>query len=115
MSYRVQNTTNMPHERTTLCLPQRTRFFECEEPGCGKCRRVYAETVEVFSNAAWSKDELQEMRKVTMSSRPHFCEVLDAYISRLSGIHVTVEDFHDCKSCCIPDIPDDVTQEPLWQ
>ena len=115
MSYWVRNSKTVPNKRTTLGLPQRTRFFECEEPGCGKCRCVDAETVEVFSNAAWSKDLLKEMRKVTMSYRPSFSNVLDAYISRLSGIHVTVEDFHDCKSRCVPDIPDDVTQEPLWQ
>ena len=114
MSYRVQNASSAQNRRFTCSLPERTRFFICEEPGCGKCRRVDAETVQVFSNAAWRQDELKELGNVVLEHLPTFHECLDAYVSRVSQPYYSTEDFHACEKQCTADIPNHVTQGPLW-
>ena len=57
------------HERFRNYLP---RFFQCEEPHCGKYRRLYAASCEVLSNPAWSKDELAEVRRPVVLYQRNF-------------------------------------------
>ena len=52
MSFRVLPPQPANRTRATASLPERTRFLQCEEAHCGKCRRVDAETLKVFSNGA---------------------------------------------------------------
>ena len=113
ISYRVEK-PKLPHSGLiSSAFPERTRFFQCEEPHCGKYRRVDAASCEVLSNAAWSKDELAEVRSVVLLHQANFDELLDTTVSRLLDSKVTLAHFHECQRNSLRDVPMDVKTTSL--